>query len=367
MKLEPIPYSTSKTAKPHDGFVEKKFIFCDRHWNQNCIKHYQSVSNNEGEYICPYGFSTVVKNLNGKKIVFTSFELEGSIDRKKLKKNKTKRDNKKRFSKADLKGIFDWFINTDASFNAKQNMLRELDRSSDKVSQKKEVMDDTLHELRKLNNILKKQAFFLKSEAGQHKNMLPIVLERAQNILSSSQLVSTRLDAYDFTLNPGIIEVNPKIKTNIYKKFEKARHCLELITKEKNIEIKFSGSSRDTIYCYSIIDILPFILLENAIKFSPKDGTVICQFIEVKGKISEIIVSNKANLPDKKELSKLTVKGYRGSSSQDVSGTGRGLHIAKLICECNNFNLEIITKEENTNSSVISGRFSVKIIIPKPV
>jgi signal transduction histidine kinase len=362
MNFEPLPYISNENLIPNDGFLEKKFRFCQLHYNQRCASHYKNLSG-EGEYICPYGFTTVVKITNGKRKIFTSFELEKSTNRKEVQKRRNIKDNKRRFLKTELNELFKWYESLQSNLNAKQNLLWEYDKKTSRVNQKEEVLDDTLHELRKLNNALKKQAFVLKSnfEKGEFdKNDIEYGIK---NIFSTSQLVSARLNAYDFTLNPTAIEINPKVKVNLYKKFEKAKHCLELFLSEKNQKIQFLGTCKWLNETYEIIDVLPFIIFENAMKYSKKDEQINCEFQNTNDRLSKIIITNKAYLPDSIELPKLFIKKFRAKSASEIPGTGVGLYVAKLICEFNNIDLEITTKEDNVFDGKSYGDFIVTLKI----
>jgi signal transduction histidine kinase len=363
MNFEPLPFLVNENEKPHDGLLEKKFRFCELHHNQHCIKHYKSLTG-EGEYVCPYGFSTIVKSINGQQKVFTSIELEKKTNRKEIQKRRNNKDNKRRFLKTELIELFKWYETLELNLTAKQNLIRAYDRQTSKVNQKEEVLDDTLHELRKLNNALKKQAFVLKSNFEKGEFDKSEIENRIKNIFSTSQLVSARLNAYDFTLNPNAIEINGKVKINLYKKFEKAKHCLELFLSEKNQSIQFVGSCNCLNEAYEIIDVLPFIIFENAMKYSPKNHQIVCKFENVNGILSKIIIVNKAFLPEPNEIPKLFVKKFRSKSTIDIPGTGIGLYVAKLICEFNNIEVQITTKEESVISGNSYGDFIVTLNMP---
>lgn len=363
MQLEPLPFIVSPSEKPNDGFIETKFAFCDKNFNHNCTNHYNSIIDKIGEFKCPYGFSTVATLVNGKKKIITSIELEGANDRKALKKNKKKTDNKKRFTKNELNTLLEWYKNTESAILAKQNIINDLDKQSNKVTQKEEVLDDTLHELRKLNNALKKQAFYLRTEIEKESVNTNEFLIRTKNILSTSQLISARLNAYDFTLNPGSIELNPKVKVNIYKKFEKASHTLELFLKDKNQKINFYGNCHCLNEFYELIDVLPFILFENAMKYSQENSSIDCRFNMKGHKIDSIEVINKAFLPDINEIPKLFNKKYRGKATTDVSGTGIGLFIAQMICDYNGIDISIDTRQETIINNKPYGEFKVRLRI----
>lgn len=361
IKINGLPQILNENKKPINGVYENVFDFCDKNHNAKCINHYKSISNKKGYHVCPYGFTSHVANVNGRDVIYTSIDVEGQSNRKLVKRNKSKKDQKRRFSKNDIEKIKNWESNIDANFNAKTNILRDYDQNVKVVSQKKEVLDDTLHELRKLNNILKKQAFLLKSELSAINYKYSEILVRSKNIHSTSQLVSARLNAYDFTLNPEIVESNPPARISLYRKFEKARHCLEVITKELGIEILFKGESRAMDEYYEIIDILPFILFENAIKFCYKNNPIECEFIESDGSLHEIIIKNKTQLPQERDLENLKKKHIRSQNIEDIAGSGKGLYIAALICDYHNIDMKIETEHENTIGDKEIGNFIIRL------
>jgi len=49
MLLEPLPYIDNFESKPKNGFVEKKFHYCDLQFNSKCIAHYKKIYEKEGD------------------------------------------------------------------------------------------------------------------------------------------------------------------------------------------------------------------------------------------------------------------------------------------------------------------------------
>ena len=81
-----------------------------------------------------------------------------------------------------------------------------------------------------------------------------------------------------------------------------------------------------------LIGQLVSILLENAFKYSNKNGTVDL-FLSTNGKNKKIIVANTTDGVDKENLDKLFDRFYRADDSRnsDTGGNGIGLSIAKSI------------------------------------
>lgn len=363
MITEPLPFIDDFSKKPNDGCFEKKFRFCELNFNQKCINHYNNVSEKEGAHICPYGFSTIVKKIGRRNKIFTSIEVEKTKNKNEIKKRRHKIDNKKNFSIKEIRDLLDWYASLSSEMMAKQNILTDYNNKSSKIAKKEEVLDDTLHELRKLNNVLKKQAFDLKKhiEKGEFD---PSKIElRSKNILSTSQLISVRLNAYDFTLNPASIENNQKTNLILYRKFEKAKHCLETLFIEKQIQISFNGVSHCLQEFYDIIEILPFILFENAIKYAPNESAINCTFSNSENTLKSIKIINESFLPSEDEIPLLFEKKVRGKNTDRISGGGVGLYTAKLICEYNNINININVEEQKKIEGKSFGYFVIQLDI----
>jgi K+-sensing histidine kinase KdpD len=358
--ISPFPYYNKEEEKLEDGLIFPIHNFCKNVFNEKCKQHYSDCKNESGPKKCPYGFATMIEGKEYQnKTFFTSLNIEKVSDKKKLKKKIKSHE----FSFAiSLKKIWE-IIEANKRWIAQQaysnNRVKAINTKEKTVSDKKEILDDTLHELRRINKQLKKQAFFLDKELEAERVDINSIRNKSRNILSSAQLTSVRLNAYDFTLNPDLVETGIKTKVNLYKKFEKARYCLSFNSEEKSQKIIFNGTSHLEIETYEIIDILPYILFENAIKYSPPSSIVSCDFIVQNHELISISVTNKGPLLSKEECEKVLTKGYRGILVRDtVKGTGKGLAIANMICDFNNLELNIECQRINDEI----GEFTATII-----
>lgn len=351
------PHFDYSSNKIKDGLIEKCFLFCSRNFNSKCIQHYEHIKDKTGFHTCPYGFTSYI----GEDYNYSSLLIENHFNSRKSKRNTHKKDSKIEHSLESFNNLIKYFIDVNYNINAKQHIIREYDKKSEVFSIEKETLDDTLHELRKLNNILKKQAYTLKNDLERNNIFNPEVVLRSKNILSTTQLITARLNAYDFTLNPELIELTPKTNISLYKKFDKAKQCLKVVTSENGTPLVFKGSSKSRFECYNIIDLLPFIIFENALKFNLENSEINCEFVEEDSNLLKIVVSNTAILPEKNDLANLKQKHSRGSNAQEIKGSGKGLYIANLICDFNNFNLEIETENEQVVGDSIVGTFKVII------
>ena len=124
----------------------------------------------------------------------------------------------------------------------------------------------------------------------------------------------------------------------VFKRFEKAAHCLSSISDNSKIKVTLTGRSRSTFYGYEIFEIIPFILIDNAIKYSPKTQDVEVHFNETTSLI-KVAVKSIGPKCEKSELKKIFERSYRGKFASHIEGSGRGLYLAKQICDINNIDI----------------------------
>lgn len=215
------------------------------------------------------------------------------------------------------------------------------------------IVADSMHELRYFNQRLKSLAEQISKdvkvdELGQgtsinvnatHSDQIRTV---AEGILSLSQLFTTRISLIDLELNPSVITSFPISTFSMFGKFEKARRMLNSQSRGKKVKIKITNSEKQipNVDAYPIIDILPYLILDNAIKYSPNDTEVNVEFISYS-KSFEIVVESMGPCVEDDELSKITDKGFRSKNATltPAVGSGIGLHLVKYICDLHNIKL----------------------------
>ncbi len=121
---------------------------------------------------------------------------------------------------------------------------------------------------------------------------------------------------------------------------EQIRKCILLLEKKwvgKNIA--FNIDLVETEY-YSNEEMLSHVwinLLENAIKFSPKDSEITVSCAKIRDDI-EVRISDKGEGMDKDTMDRIFEKFYQGDSSRASDGNGLGLPLVKRIVElCGGF------------------------------
>src|SRR5690554_1095002 len=162
-----IPQLINKSKWPEDGTVCKTHNFCKQSFNSKCQEHYNQCDSTEGFHVCPYGFATYVAKSNSSYEIYSSLRVKGISKEKWLKKRLRKNESSTIFEKDSLIQLVKDADLLKAEHTYSRNVVKDIDKKENQVNSKKELLDDTLHELRRINKQLKKQAFFLEKELSE--------------------------------------------------------------------------------------------------------------------------------------------------------------------------------------------------------
>ncbi len=191
----------------------------------------------------------------------------------------------------------------------------------------KAVLDSTLHEVRRFSAQLTKFSERLSRDTeGQAQ-----LNQAALSIFYTAGMISSRLAYTDIELNPGALESQTVIRSGIYKKFDKARRILAEEARDRGVTIHLTGESRVEIDALPVFELLPFVLLDNGVKYSPRAQAVNVGFESIRGHQNVAVTSIGPAVADA-ELPHLFEKGYRGAQAVGLPGDGLGLFLAKQVC-----------------------------------
>ena len=163
------------------------------------------------------------------------------------------------------------------------------------------MLENTIHEIRKLNTQLKSVTTKLTGALSNLKNRTDYIEALNLDVYSIANLMTIRLDTYDLEVNPKLNLETGKKPIAIYKKIEKVYKCLRGESQKKNLNIKLEGQSHNLFNANNLIEIAFFIILDNAIKYSP-DGKRIKVRVERSrdGEYVEVSVEDQGpGIPDK--------------------------------------------------------------------
>ena len=239
---------------------------------------------------------------------------------------------------------------------------------------------DAMHELRyfnqRLKNLSEEASKIVRTDKIDQDTPISLKTERAdqlrtvtEGILSLSQLFTTRMDFIDVELNPHAIEQMDVETVNIYGKFDKARRMLNAVSREKKVKVCLEGdfNVRRMFDAYTIIDILPYLLLDNAVKYSPERMEVDVVFTYYDHS-TEVKISSFGPTVTPDEMDKLKLKHYRGENAKLIDtcvGRGLGLYFVSYICELHGmtFNIESAPEAMHIDGIPYSS-FNITLNIP---
>jgi len=341
--LFPYPYKLFPSDAISDGMVFPVPAFCKQNCSSSkCRQFYHDKCNSFGVKLCPYGFAIDVIKLGNQTVIFSCLNVERLSDKKAVQKRIRDKDYLPRIpfiSYIQSKSSICALVAETADFYQQESNFK---KTKAVIDEKTEMLDDTFHELRKLNQQLKPAAERLIIELDYFDGKDPSRIEYyTRQLHATSQLISIRLSTYDLSITSDFSVFDKKGPIAIYKKFDKVSKLLEEQANERHLKIIRKGESFRTCQANDLVELIPYLLLDNAIKYSMCYKNITITFEEG---LNSLIVSVRSfsQRPDKKEISHLKERGFRSKhNSQDVGGKGLGLYLADLICINSDITMDI--------------------------
>ena len=329
----PFPYKLIYSRELKNGYLINVPNFCKQNKdNPKCREFYSSLANSEGVKVCLYGFCAECYIIGEQRIYFSCLNIKNLSRRKEMKKylkEEAIRLNMDQYEK--LKYAFQQLLISNTSIDTD---LKEAQIQAS-VDAEKEALDNAMHEMRNLNNQLVSQADKLSNALNERHPDKNYIENLGKNIYGLSNLMTVRIESYNLEVDPNSLTNQTLIPIPIFKKVEKVYKCLSKQIQEKHLNIKLAGKSYNRYEAGSILEIALFIILENAIKYSPSDQEIIVNFEEQQKKL-QVSFQNWAIKPKSGEESRFTERGYRGKrilEQGEIDGRGIGFYLLNQICQ----------------------------------
>jgi signal transduction histidine kinase len=330
-----------QNGKLVNGSYIKILPFCEKnHCKGKCRDFYNGIATmRNGFYACPYGMSVYVSEVDSIKTVFTCFRERNSYKKIKAKALRT-----------DVK-IYNPLLNREQIFDLIKSHTT-LQSQINKIEERTDVVNSIVHEIRKLNLQIREHAEHLASTYALDEETADVAInfqdlsERVRSILSCSNIVYGRFSIFDYSSNPTAFSKEARLNVTVYKKFDKFRKIFKNHTK-KNISINIRGNSLYRFYASSSFELIPLLLIENAIKYSPKNNEVIIEFDEAQDKL-KVEVRSIGPYCTNDELDYICERKFRGKNASKApeEGNGLGLHLAKAISDYHNITMTFFSQND---------------------
>ena len=219
----------------------------------------------------------------------------------------------------------------------RQDFEKFIKKSIEALRQSKEklnsVMRANIHEVRSINADIYNSAYRLREnfELSSYieERDYPIV----RNIEELSKILRTRTDVLDVLSNPALLQA-PKGSIPIYRAFHRVVLSLDSTALAGRVQLKMSGSSVGRVSGSTLFDVIPYLLIQNAIKYAPRESIVQVEFSEDVFYV-EVTISSKGPVVEDDEAERIFMLGFRGRNAQHVTteGTGFGLYLVRMLVE----------------------------------
>lgn len=176
----------------------------------------------------------------------------------------------------------------------------------------------------------------------QYDKYLNIVLKESKRL---TKLTSGLLELNDFDTYGPVLK---RTKFDVVDVIRETRNTVEGQCEAKNIDFRIKCPADDTIVYADKMKIGQVIynLIDNAIKFSPKDSNIV---VTISEKNDKVFISVKDSGPgiEKDKQNKVFERFYKTDSSRgkDKQGTGLGLSIVKEIVKAHGEQINLISTE----------------------
>ena len=335
-----------------DGAYFHLLAFCKKNCSsEKCKEHYQKMRNaNAGSYCCPFGLSSYVYTSPSGKIIFTGLRIKGTYEKKKAKIAESR------------EYVYNPVIEENACASiAKESAISLFEKQE--LERKLEAIRDLLHETRALNGQIKNSIDLLwETNSDEDSIDHSAMVETLKNAHVSSFMISNRFSYFDSILNPTL-STGSSYPAIVFKKFDKMRKLLRGYLR-KNVWISIESPTQSD-YRYSVyptFETLLFILLENAIKYSPNNKPVDVIF-EEKNHQLDVTIKSIGPYCDENEILHLCDKGFRSENAKiaQSAGQGFGLNFAQQICVAHNIGITFDSVYLKKDHGVKYGTFSVRL------
>ncbi len=182
-------------------------------------------------------------------------------------------------------------------------------------------------------------------------------LEVLEILNQNTYLLQNQLESLlDFNLALTLDEPYPQVPVNIKLIMDKIVNKLSLILRNRQISIENNTPPAHVVGNQAQLESLFENILTNAIKFSPKGGTISIQ-TDVNNDGIDVKIQDAGPGFNEEEVSKVFKPFYQGQRSPNshIKGTGLGLSIAKRYADLHGGKIEI------ANSAIGA---AVKVLLP---
>ncbi len=206
-----------------------------------------------------------------------------------------------------------------------------FERASDIRAQRDELYRNLTHDLRGISNEIYNQSLIARKLAERKRDGQ--TFRSLERVLAAQQMMSVRLDIIDYESGQAIKRGRGRIP--VFPKLEKVIHCFRRRMSAEKLRYRLVGRSFGETSGPDILEIAFWVVIENAIKYSPKERQINF-LIDEGGDWIKVNVQSWGPCIANNERTRIFDRDFRGVAVRDKEsrdGSGIGLFACKAIIE----------------------------------
>jgi K+-sensing histidine kinase KdpD len=331
--LIPYPYIDDK-GNSHDGCLKnipKQCLSC----NMACF-----IKNEEQSQIstCSKGFNFYKADLKDIKVTIFGITIKGH--QAKLPRKQKKEFNELLVSIDDIKR---WETKTNSLI---EEIINYKDR---KVKDNFALLHDIVPTISLIFRSV--ESLINKTNGSSFEEKVENSEYNLKTLYHAIDLLDNRLKIMPLIGNPESAKFGQVTKCSPYKIFDKVVRLYRETANRKNLRINLHSDKYITHepHVYDSFMTLPFLLIENAIKYSKKNG-VVDIFLKQNKDSVYISISSFGPIVKSENIDKIFNKGFKDPNAQKFSskGSGIGLYLVDIVAKAHNINIDYKIKGDVT-------------------
>jgi len=194
----------------------------------------------------------------------------------------------------------------------------------------KSLFTSEIHEIRSMNTGIYHAAYELAEKLKYESSYINAL---SKNVVALSELVSSRIELADLVANTAhALKPKRTPPIGVWKKFEKIAKCYTAYAKRTGISISITGESHGVTNGISSFEMIPLVVIDNAVKYSPPKKNVEIAISEHNHGINCVVRSLGPKI-EPEEREKIFLNKYRGQHAREngESGSGIGLYFLSVL------------------------------------
>ena len=349
----PFPWVDSN-GELRNGLIFEQPKICFK-CNDKVCKSFSISKNNEevAHFVCPRGISVIVF-----KFPFGNIVSNGLIEMTLNKSCKPAIRKKYRTQKFQFASAEKW----SGSVRSAASMLNAMLET--RINESIQSLHDIVTAVRLVRSCATR--IIQQYPGGSDDEKIESSPNDMKALFKSVLLLGRRLEMSSIIANPESAGFGQKKPTPIYKVFDLICRLFEEVAHwDGSKHIHLFGSSFKTPPVYTSFETLALILIDNAVKYCERGGTVNVSINDLNYGVS-VSVENPGSLVPESYRNNIFDKGFRTPIAKSLHSAGRGfgLYIANIIAKVNDFQIEYFPLRTKVSSDVDFGINAFKFIVP---